>query len=187
MNNMKRFELIKLYPGSPELGAVIEIEENSVPDFIRDFPEFWKKLNPVLLFTKGTNLVSYGWEEGENKKAIGLEKEYNAFLLLAERYNTDSKIFFEPKNKEFYTVYNGRRLYREELIKKEIILKAIEDFSKSIETPSTIYTPVYIVYKNGELITKYPKESKERHILLSVDRASYVLTHASDLVKLYFW
>jgi hypothetical protein len=76
---------------------------------------------------------------------------------------------------------------REELIKKEIILKAIEDFSKSIETPSTIYTTVYIVYKNGELITKYPKESKERHILLSVDRASYVLTHASDLVKLYFW
>ena len=53
---MKKFELIKKYPGSPEIGCIANLEENHYRlnndypyliqrDIIENYPEYWKEVD----------------------------------------------------------------------------------------------------------------------------------------------
>jgi hypothetical protein len=52
-NNMKIFKLIKKYPGSPELGTIVNENSNhSLYQTCIDEPEFWEEINKYPVGTK---------------------------------------------------------------------------------------------------------------------------------------
>jgi hypothetical protein len=110
---MEKYKLIKTYPGSPELGTIVEQESSSKSYFFRsengnicvlknhveDNPEYWKKFN------------EYSWYAVFKKPYMQDDKEYFTpwKIYMIETLDTESpdrRLFKSHEEAEEYLLYN---------------------------------------------------------------------------------
>jgi hypothetical protein len=103
---MKKYKLIKEYPGSPELGTVVEKQIKSqtyyhihndrkfgvLSEHVEDNPEYWEEVNDIYYMVSLTDMPFHNaWEpirveaialDTDNRKYFSTEEGANTFILL---------------------------------------------------------------------------------------------------------
>jgi len=181
---MKRYKLIKEYPGSPKLGT---IKESSSPEFT-GFPEFWEKV-----VEKDYEILSFYFHGGIYKKTGETEKHYltgkieNIFRIdkTKDGILTDGNLENKKFDKNFY-IYSVKRLSDGEIFTVgDTIETCISDSCCFIYSFNVIENKLVIDHTHSYLLNKKLPGTAPNHHLYLISKAEKPLFTTEDDADIY--
>ena len=108
---MKKFRLIKEYPGSPEIGTV-HSDENKLGEwqgynYYEEYPEYWKDVVEHIYYM--VSLID-----------MGFHNAWEPMRVEAIKYDTDTKKYFSAKEVAIYFIIQHKPCFSFDDINKEI-------------------------------------------------------------------